>query len=1221
MHSSESVIKGILSDSITSIECIFVGAFARQYEKEHGIKIQEGTKGAVIKLLEFEVVVPYEPSETALYITKFEINGCEGSGTFGNPRKIKKNKVVSALAKDLRLAVSIGQIETDGEAEQEDVDDHGDSSSVRSQSSDMGGDLQPASQEACLTQIPSGQAAVGSVSGAQLPPISRPKPRADDLLKNLAVKKTTATDLRPDNSSRQREQSVSGEKRTHLASRTSTPIREEELARRPARPSETGQISMIDTRSPATYSRPASRGSCEGRASPTAPLPVKQGNDNGPENSDSNDSTRLANASNNEKHAFRSASLSSRSRQVFAEQATPSHHPNTDRTRVGTSNHDGQRPEESGSNNFWKHIKKITRRDILIPRDQEEMIESPDSWVPPEAGKPMPQAHVPVDLLRQWNEHETMRANARASTPSRQATFEEQQLDSSMSTSPGTPLDEEWPPSPPSQRNNIVPPDSSPLQRITRPSMAHRSLSSQKSTHEEGLDTQWTVDNEEDAGPDVSSTSNNAPLPENNPLPIVEECNTDSEMETGVPGGFGQSVFLSTNDSSNPVSSAPVAKDDLSQANQSTMTNSSCSQGHLPTTEIQVPRSDNRRRAQALQIPSDSLVPGTYDSGNMGSQSQSQFQSQPQSQSQSQSEHFEVTQEDNTKNPMDQEEDMIMRQLNSELDSSVLSSQAPGQQDPFKTGLTRSQNTDGSSNQRELVEVPVSSIETEEPHPAATTAPNKRKRNESDSDRPAKLQRTFDQKPFISIDAAKHTTIQERTSLDADNRLSFFSVEPTISPGQVIYDSFKQAYPEYEGNIKVFKRTCRTLQALNVQGDMRRTVLWDDFIVRESGEYQNYILECLRREESPVSYKTYFLDNVDSVRLKKRNLSGKKVATVVNDDTIDDSTDPESQLTNGDIPSLENSQPEYSSQLVLDNASVPVMTPTQVVSDIVSEKATEEIVEEVIEEVAEQIPEALGVHDKKPLPPTGSPDRRLDIPRDSSKRNLSADSEDFDDQGWEECDDTHEIASVDLGDDSRIMADKEVASDDSDIEMEDQASLSSADEERYAAVAIAEDSAISRSLSFHEVSEIEESDVDDSLMPAQHDTSPRPARQSSNVPFDSIAGGKPPELSEKAKGKQKSPGLGDSLYPPYQPAPLPEAPADSREEHAKSHVKPRPWWKYPNTQFKDFARAYTSLKSELGSWGRPHPVDEDGVIKPDNRGPRDGPVQGRMNSMGWRWYR
>ncbi|KAI2792709.1 hypothetical protein POX_b02750 [Penicillium oxalicum] len=52
----------------------------------------------------------------------------------------------------------------------------------------------------------------------------------------------------------------------------------------------------------------------------------------------------------------------------------------------------------------WRGLTQILASDVIIPKDQVELLERGYCWIPPAPGDPEPRGHVPPALLKQWNE-------------------------------------------------------------------------------------------------------------------------------------------------------------------------------------------------------------------------------------------------------------------------------------------------------------------------------------------------------------------------------------------------------------------------------------------------------------------------------------------------------------------------------------------------------------------------------------------------------------------------------------------------------------------------------------------------------------------------------------------------------------------------------------------------------------------------------------------------
>ncbi|KAJ6021772.1 hypothetical protein N7540_007276 [Penicillium herquei] len=68
--------------------------------------------------------------------------------------------------------------------------------------------------------------------------------------------------------------------------------------------------------------------------------------------------------------------------------------------------------------NPWKGLKRISNRDVVIPKDQQKLLDQL-CWIPPRPNEPFPQGHVPPPLLEAWNN--AVQRRHRDAEPSRAA--------------------------------------------------------------------------------------------------------------------------------------------------------------------------------------------------------------------------------------------------------------------------------------------------------------------------------------------------------------------------------------------------------------------------------------------------------------------------------------------------------------------------------------------------------------------------------------------------------------------------------------------------------------------------------------------------------------------------------------------------------------------------------------------------------------------------------
>ena len=81
-----------LSDSKTLLKVIVAAAAAERFEREHKRRVTEGTLGALIQILDYEIVAQHHgPKRTkiTMLINNFQHIGSDGSPAFGNPCSIE----------------------------------------------------------------------------------------------------------------------------------------------------------------------------------------------------------------------------------------------------------------------------------------------------------------------------------------------------------------------------------------------------------------------------------------------------------------------------------------------------------------------------------------------------------------------------------------------------------------------------------------------------------------------------------------------------------------------------------------------------------------------------------------------------------------------------------------------------------------------------------------------------------------------------------------------------------------------------------------------------------------------------------------------------------------------------------------------------------------------------------------------------------------------------
>ena len=96
-----------------------------------------------------------------------------------------------------------------------------------------------------------------------------------------------------------------------------------------------------------------------------------------------------------------------------------------------------------------------------------------------------------------------------------------------------------------------------------------------------------------------------------------------------------------------------------------------------------------------------------------------------------------------------------------------------------------------------------------------------------------------------------------------------------------LFDRFKLAYPEYNGNPSQFAKICSKLESLLQAGRAEHPSLWDDFIIRHRNEYSQYTSQCMEDALDPVPYERFYRDEIEELKYTKRIVTLKTLYDVV----------------------------------------------------------------------------------------------------------------------------------------------------------------------------------------------------------------------------------------------------------------------------------------------------------------------------------------------------
>ena len=102
---------------------------------------------------------------------------------------------------------------------------------------------------------------------------------------------------------------------------------------------------------------------------------------------------------------------------------------------------------------------------------------------------------------------------------------------------------------------------------------------------------------------------------------------------------------------------------------------------------------------------------------------------------------------------------------------------------------------------------------------------------------------------------------------------------PTVPA--TVFGRFKAAYPNYLGNEERFVAICKKINTLVQQDRMEHRSLWDDFIVRHTMEYLQYLQICALSAEDPLPYERFYRNEIDEPKYTKRIVTDKNLMEIL----------------------------------------------------------------------------------------------------------------------------------------------------------------------------------------------------------------------------------------------------------------------------------------------------------------------------------------------------
>jgi hypothetical protein len=91
-----------------------------------------------------------------------------------------------------------------------------------------------------------------------------------------------------------------------------------------------------------------------------------------------------------------------------------------------------------------------------------------------------------------------------------------------------------------------------------------------------------------------------------------------------------------------------------------------------------------------------------------------------------------------------------------------------------------------------------------------------------------------------------------------------------------VFQSFRAAYPEYDGDEKHFRNQCTQMYQLEQEDKMVPKWQWDDFIIRNRTDYKQYAMDCIGEGENPEPYHRFYKDEIRDTLYKKGIIGNTK---------------------------------------------------------------------------------------------------------------------------------------------------------------------------------------------------------------------------------------------------------------------------------------------------------------------------------------------------------
>lgn len=574
--------------------------------------------------------------------------------------------------------------------------------------------------------------------------------------------------------------------------------------------------------------------------------------------------------------------------------------PNTTLTETSQTSPDKATSKTGRSSSFpefesrdpWEGMTKIHKRDVTIPTNQAALFEQHNlRWVPPTPGQNMPQGHVPPTLLSQWNKisYDRNRASAvRELVPATSKSIESRDSNepSPEASSPSSGSDSEvesdsysWDGSPerdvrPRQQ---LPADSSPAERRPpRGAIAQRdseernnlqSISETLLVQNSSRNDKSAQDREEVRGVTTVSEVQMEDVEDiaRDRHSDFDEESEDSMMESSAPCPLGvpgsqQTSSLSQMEPEISSSGPCLPRYHQEQIQVVETPGGNCSRPQPANAKIQavsVTSSENLTTPQA-KSSSQSRIPNTYASKQTGTQKSHESSN---SSLAKQSHEVDIMGTQMTIDSWQPPHETVSPHLGMPVPN--YASQSDESSKPFSSHSEVISSIPSGENAVNELDIPNSAQGPPNEHASKPSL----KRFASDID-------AEEQSP-----TKRHKTIQQARVIQEPmpgvmfRRQDYIGGSSDHVEAQRIYQKFRSDYPPYEGDFAHFTELCSKLRAIRAKGDLKRSFLWDDFVIQHLKAYQQHMEQTQSQDSKSQGYEEFFASNFSKPSFKKRSLT------------------------------------------------------------------------------------------------------------------------------------------------------------------------------------------------------------------------------------------------------------------------------------------------------------------------------------------------------------